>query len=303
MLKKYQQVAGFTLIELLFVLAIIGVLASLGVAMLQKRTENFKVHKTALQIQHILQSGMAWNVDHNSAWPDTCGNTTGNVTDFYRNYIGDNIINAPWGSPYHWCRTDKYATPQGDRFYVDAKAKNNNTAQRIAVLLPSADICTDKPNDDNPAPDSCSPDNKQGTWVRAYVDIPGQAEPGDVILKGYGATGDVVLGTNASKTDSDFFPKTFHCPPSMHGEMFFSMGRYHLWSETMLWPNPHKPTIVDIEPQANSASPYNGAICTASDNTTGDINCSFRLHIASNPDSYKHERITANMSYFFMCVR
>jgi prepilin-type N-terminal cleavage/methylation domain-containing protein len=189
--KDNKRFKGFTLIELLFVIALIGVLASFGVSMMQKRTENFKVEKTALQMQHMLQAGMAWNVDHKSEWPQ-CGNTRNHSQDqgFYVNYIGENVTDDPWGlHSYQWCNTGQFNPPMGNRFFIDAEARDNQTAKRIAALLPSADICVEV----NPhTHTSCSPNNDQGRYVRAYVNVPGQAVNGGITIKDIGITQEVV---------------------------------------------------------------------------------------------------------------
>jgi len=170
MRKVNKRFNGFTLIELLFAIALIGVLASFGVSMMQKRTENFKVEKTALQIQYILQAGIVWNITHNHIWP-VCTPPYHLNDKFYSDYVGQNLIDNPWGSTdYHWCSTDHYALPpQRSKFYVDVQTVSNDVAKRIAALLPSADICNSAKENQ---PDECSPTNDKGKWVRAYVDVP-----------------------------------------------------------------------------------------------------------------------------------
>ncbi len=290
MQRKNQQSIGFTLIELLFVIAIIGVLASLGVSMMQKKTENFKVQRTALQIQHILQAGMSWNVDNNGDWPDDCGNTNNNATAFYNNYIGANIINAPWGNPYHWCRTDHYATPQGDRFYVDAKAPDNITAKHIAALLPSADICSKDPDDNNPSPDTCSADNDTGTWVRGYVNIPGQTVQGGIIIKKYGTVS--VSLENTYQVCQDSSDITFTCPLGMSGDLIFGLTRYHHYGHVQM----------NSPKNGDEADVYvNNDNCSSRSNN-GIITCSFSLCTTDNKKSPGHTTINATMSYIGICV-
>ena len=47
---------GFTLIELIFVVAIIGVMATIGLTMFQKQALSSKVDKAAMQMQQLAQS-------------------------------------------------------------------------------------------------------------------------------------------------------------------------------------------------------------------------------------------------------
>jgi prepilin-type N-terminal cleavage/methylation domain-containing protein len=285
MQRKYRQSIGFTLIELLFVIAILGVLASLGVSMMQKRTENFKVQRTALQMQHILQAGMSWNVDNNGDWPD-CGDTKDNNSDFYKNYIGDNIITVPWGTEYHWCRTDKYPTPEGDRFYVDAKAPDNITAKHIAALLPSADICTDNSNHNGP----CDVDSNTGTWVRGYVNIPGQAIQGGIIIKKYGTVSVSLENTYQSCQDSDNI--TFNCPLGMSGDLIFGLARYHHYGHVQM----------NSPKNGDEADVYvNNDNCSSRSNN-GTITCRFSLCTNDNKKSPGHTTIDATMSYIAICV-
>jgi prepilin-type N-terminal cleavage/methylation domain-containing protein len=193
--KIGKKSLGFTLIELLFVIAIIGVLASMGVSLMQKKTEEFKVKKAALQIQYILEAGLSFYTD-NQRWPsnaytippddsnlpniDDCSNPSPHhkaLINFCQYYLGTAIQKDPWGiSPYSWWTkgikgTADYST---GRFSVIVKTPDVSTAQRVGALLPYAEYCRPLIGDNW----DCSPDSNDPsrTWVRAYVNIPGQAQ-------------------------------------------------------------------------------------------------------------------------------
>lgn len=71
MMKKNIQVkrdSGFTLIELLLALALVVALVAAGMAAYQIQLRNFKVDKTALQMQQWLQAGLAFQADCGK-WP------------------------------------------------------------------------------------------------------------------------------------------------------------------------------------------------------------------------------------------
>jgi prepilin-type N-terminal cleavage/methylation domain-containing protein len=144
MLKNWEKTTkGFTLIELLFVIAIIGVLASFGVSMAVKRTENLKIKKTALEIQQLLQAAMSYNVDHKGDWPDseqkhTCTNKLKHSDPFYAYIPAVNPIkNNPWGyGPYCW----KVPPNKTGVFYVYTDTPTKEIAQRIAALLPDSQV-------------------------------------------------------------------------------------------------------------------------------------------------------------------
>ena len=140
--KIHKKFFGFTLIELLFVIAIIGVLASLGVSLMQKKTEEFKVKKVALQLQYILQAGLSYYVDNNK-WP-LWGVTVTCVGDFCPKYIGQGIKADPWGLDYYYWN-DTSDTDFTGRFYVNVKLPNSEIAQRVAAQLPYAEFCKTAP--------------------------------------------------------------------------------------------------------------------------------------------------------------
>ena len=155
-----RKLLGFTLIELLFVIAIIGVLVTLGMTMTKEQAQKTKIEKTALQMQQILQAGQSYYAD-NKCLPDDnsvdapvnpkisgCNTDTPPAFSSYLP-IGITVSSAdlhplgPWNNEYMWgttadkskfrvCTTAKDATSEYQIKF------NQSVANRVASLLPNA---------------------------------------------------------------------------------------------------------------------------------------------------------------------
>ncbi len=135
MLNNREHRKGFTLIELLFVIAIIGVLTSLGVSMMTKKTEQFKVKKTSLEIQQLLQAAMAYNVDNKGEWPDAGNSSTITSGDLFYKYIPATqaIETNTWGvDAYNWDQP----SDKTNIFEVYTDVPTKQIAEQIAAKLP-----------------------------------------------------------------------------------------------------------------------------------------------------------------------
>jgi prepilin-type N-terminal cleavage/methylation domain-containing protein len=137
MIKKYS---AFTLIELLFVIAIIGVMASIGISYMSKRAEDAKIKKTVLQIQQLLEAGVNYYVAQES-WPSS-GSTSqikcpADAEEAFCPYIPDLevMLENPWGGKdgYKWESTGKRGN-----FKVSTTVPQKNIATRVAAILPNA---------------------------------------------------------------------------------------------------------------------------------------------------------------------
>jgi len=132
--KKFTFV-GFTLIELLFVIAIISVIATAGMSIVKQRAQEAKIDKSVLQIQQLLQAGMAYYVD-NGCWPIKGGTPTGctvsQPSDFTMYMPVSSAVN-PWNKLYYW-------GPQNKLFEVSVDASSEAIANRIAGMLPNAAV-------------------------------------------------------------------------------------------------------------------------------------------------------------------
>jgi len=157
-----RRTLGFTLIEILFVIAILSVIASFGISMLQKRAQQTKVEKTALQVQQIFQAALAWHADKNE-WPyyttegetktvkDACVKTDDAPSvEFIGKYLpiqeisADNKLINAWGLAYSNCMPPGTAPkPSDPKFQVEVGLPSAQVAAQVAALLPNAIVKKD----------------------------------------------------------------------------------------------------------------------------------------------------------------
>jgi len=131
-MQKTDQ--GFSLVEILFVIAILSVLASLGISLLQQKNQQLKVEKTALQMQQILQAGMAFKADSTEQkWPNCREPSTEKPTPGFEKYLPTGLSGNPWGYTYSCGKNGDKET-----FIVKVQVPNDNIATQIAALLPNA---------------------------------------------------------------------------------------------------------------------------------------------------------------------
>jgi prepilin-type N-terminal cleavage/methylation domain-containing protein len=144
-MKNKIKLVGFTLIELLLVVAIASILVSLGLSMMKQRSQEAKIEKTVLQIQQLLQAGMAYYID-NGCWPGWAGTfyatecTLNSSPPPFSQYIPAAITVNPWGKPYRYGMPydPMPASNRMNIFQVLVDTPNENIAKRIAELLPNA---------------------------------------------------------------------------------------------------------------------------------------------------------------------
>lgn len=145
---------GFTLLELMLVLVLLTTLAMAGLAMYQIQLRNFRVDKTALQMQQWMQAGLAFYVDCHQ-WPDPIVDP-----DIMNKMMGIGMLtsddcqnqdyqgkvrtympkgsdqNGPWGNSYYIL-----LSPDKNLFYIETSlgrytSRLYNAAQMIAARLP-----------------------------------------------------------------------------------------------------------------------------------------------------------------------
>ena len=68
-MKKHNKQKGFTLIEMMLVLAVIAIISMLALKTYQSSMMTTRIDKAAVEMQHILEAALAYNVDHQT-WPD-----------------------------------------------------------------------------------------------------------------------------------------------------------------------------------------------------------------------------------------
>lgn len=127
---------GFTLLETLLVLALVALMAVAGLATYQQRIVNFKVEKTALQMQAILEAAQNYNANY-SAWPSD--------NAALDPYLGPGVLNnCPWSYSTATCYSFVPQTSTAS-FGVSVTIPSNQAnatqiAQMVATRLPNASV-------------------------------------------------------------------------------------------------------------------------------------------------------------------
>ncbi len=178
-MKRNKHNIGFTLLEMLLVLVIISAIITAILGYTLQKTDELRRDRAALQMQQILNAGMAYYIDH-SKWPTNPNNNNnnlgtcdpqnnsdltllqqGNYLPQYKNInLPLGVINNPWGQPY-----SINCDPKANTFIVKttippgttSSTGSENTANILAGRLPMATV-TGTP----------------ATTVVAQVNIPGQ---------------------------------------------------------------------------------------------------------------------------------
>lgn len=174
----YQQ--AFTLIELLLVIAVLSIIAAMGIMQYRRSFQANRAEKTAISMQHVLEAAMSYYVDK-SEWPEalSCGDTPAS-NDFIQNYLPNGDPATPMGGTYCWQDAGAGDQAQQHRLFwvaikVPGEAESVQAmANRIAAHLPNAITTSDPSSTDQPAP-TCSGDT---CYVRAEITVPGTGGTG-----------------------------------------------------------------------------------------------------------------------------
>ena len=132
-LRGNDNCLGFTLLELLLVIVILGIMASMGIALYQRNAVDMKVQKTSSQIQQIMQAASAYYSD-NGCWPGSTLCTTNPPS--FNNYLPAGINTNPWGNAYKW-----NAQSSGQKFQVySGNLPSPTFITQLTALLPNAAV-------------------------------------------------------------------------------------------------------------------------------------------------------------------
>jgi prepilin-type N-terminal cleavage/methylation domain-containing protein len=163
---------GFTLIEMLLVIAVIAIMATLGLTAYRRHAITARVDKVAIEMQHLLEAALAYNVDQHQ-WPtphkeSRCEASQPDESDaFVTHYLPNENAKSSLGPYFCWSSAKSLDAEKGDArlFWVALKVSNRRLmlAQRIAARLPNAVVTSDL---DQAAPQSCDTTN---CYVRAEV--------------------------------------------------------------------------------------------------------------------------------------
>jgi prepilin-type N-terminal cleavage/methylation domain-containing protein len=189
---------GYTLIELLLVVTVLAFIAAMGVKTYRDKAIADRANIAALNIQHVLEAGISYNIAENGLWPkknwsnSTC-TTTPDDDIFVKNYLPNNSNQSNLGVPLCWSGDDPTLGEQkAKRFWVALSVGSSSDstivalAQRIAARLPNA-IITNNPDE---APLTATPTNtctSGSCFVKAEVAIPsGGGIAGNSLVVGVG---------------------------------------------------------------------------------------------------------------------
>ena len=125
----YQARAGFTLLELMLVVALLGILATVGLSTYRLRLQQQQLQHTSQQMQQILQAAMAYSVDQNK-WPSALQDMD------FEAYLPQTLAQAqnPWQQPY------RLMHPSAHRLGLGTVLPNKALAERLAASLPNAKV-------------------------------------------------------------------------------------------------------------------------------------------------------------------
>ncbi len=174
MLKK-TVMKGFTLIEILLVLVIISMIIYLGVGYVEQRALSARIDRTSLQMQQILNAGLAYYVA-NGNWPPNSPNSA--ISYLQGSYLPPQnvLLQSPWGQQYVAIGSE--GTPPAQFFvYTEVTAGKSTTsvANIIAGQLPMAYTTSEAPTANAPpASGTACAASATTCYVVSSVNVPGQ---------------------------------------------------------------------------------------------------------------------------------
>lgn len=173
--KTRYIMKGFTLVEMLLVIVIVSAIIYMSIGYMQQKSRQMSIDKASLQMQQILNAGLAYYVS-NGSWPGglntnagfSCLQGTGAVPCNVQ-YL-TTTFTSPFGVPYGtW-------VGNGSLFYATLQlaygTATSGIATTIAGRLPMAYVVVDNTQPPGPT-NTCGPSNTT-CWIFAAVNIPGQ---------------------------------------------------------------------------------------------------------------------------------
>lgn len=165
---------GFSLIEILLVLVIMGAVLYMAVGYFRQQALQARVEKTSLQMQQILNAGLAYYVA-NGAWPEMDDHSIeclqGKGGDKCKAPYLITPLKSPWNNDYKIA-----ADKDSGLFYVYTKVESGTITTALATMiagkLPMAYTSSD--GDDPPDEDDKCSSGDTSCYVVSAVNIPGQ---------------------------------------------------------------------------------------------------------------------------------
>jgi prepilin-type N-terminal cleavage/methylation domain-containing protein len=170
-IKKYMKQQGFTLIEMLLVLVIVSTLIWAGVGYLQQRTLQTRMDRTAVQMQQILNAGLAYYIA-NGSWPASlaCLQGQAGCTAIYL----PSPLTSSWANNYVVSSNSTLLFVHTIIPASTASGTATATANAIAGVLPLSYTTSNTVGTPPASGAPCAPTALSCTVV-ASVNIPGQA--------------------------------------------------------------------------------------------------------------------------------
>lgn len=119
--RKAARIAGFSLLELLFVVAIVGILASIAIPSYLGFVEKARVTKAVAEIRSIASQVDAYRATNEAFPPNLAA-------------LGLPAMNDPWGQPYQYLdvttapigdvRKDKFLVPLNSGYDLYSRGKD-----------------------------------------------------------------------------------------------------------------------------------------------------------------------------------
>ncbi len=234
-----QRSSGYTLIELLLLITVLSVIASISMLTIRKNAENRKIDQASLEMQHVLESALSYNVAKNGDWPAENNNlpdcnASAADDEFIQHFLPNGSYTSHYGNHFCWSKIT-----YGDThplFWVALRmpfpdsVRNFQTAMRIAAGLPNAAAVMNPNNTSNDPSNRCNA-TSASCYVRSEVSIPGQSATGQsanqVVGLGYcNPTGaDVQPGSSDNVTcahgaSPDQYIIRFPCPSGENGLVY-----------------------------------------------------------------------------------
>ena len=199
MKKNWRLNKGFTLIEILLVIAIIGIVATITLTSYQRQTMNFKVEKTALEMQEIMQAAANYYRDWGT-WPYTKNGGFNNYMEaYFVPYLpvattGSGVyLYSPWtvgtSNMTYWIDTTDV-----NKFKVQIQVPSMTIGRRIAGLLPYGYAW----------------ETSGKYYIYAYLPAPNQQGS---------ANGLLIKDVGTRKDNNTATPVTITCPPNFTGNV------------------------------------------------------------------------------------
>lgn len=185
--RHCPNIFGFTLVEMMLVLVIISILIWGSIGYMQQRSLQMRMDRTSIQMQQILNAGLAYYVT-NGSWPLAQDGSSSSLSMLIGTYLPPTIMNNPWNQPYQIAVYSPPPSPEQNipppLFYVYTAVKSSSAtlgsataaANVIAGTLPLSYTSTDTSGSATQPPSSGATCGAGSTtcYVVASVNIPGQ---------------------------------------------------------------------------------------------------------------------------------